>query len=186
MSCCRPRDRRESIGGRWRRLRGLRRPLAGRDEQAGRGRERQRATMHSGPHGKTMNEAALVAVAVGVVTVIGPLDAVAGTVARMTVDERVVKLAGVPLKVTVATSVNPVPTISIVVPAARLPGANVLIASGGSRRSTIEPMPTPSAIVAFVAELRFTEKVSTRSRIGSALTSTAIVCVVSPGANTSD
>ena len=84
--------------------------------------------MHSGPHGKTMNEAALVAVAVGVVTVIGPLDAVGGTVARMTVDERVVKLAGVPLKVTVVTSVNPVPTISIVVPAARLPGASFQLA----------------------------------------------------------
>jgi hypothetical protein len=47
----------------------------------------------------------------------------------------------------------------------------------------IVPRPCPSSIVAFVAFVRFTKKVSFGSSIMSPSTWTLIVCVVSPGAN---
>jgi hypothetical protein len=64
----------------------------------------------------TTKSFALVAVPPGVVTVMGPVVAPAGTVAVICVFEFTVKLAEVPLNVTAVAPVKPVPVIATEVP----------------------------------------------------------------------
>jgi hypothetical protein len=60
----------------------------------------------------------------GFVTAIGPAAAPVGTVAVICVSESTVKTAVVPLNVTVVVPVNPVPTITTLVPIEPLVGEN--------------------------------------------------------------
>ena len=75
---------------------------------------------------------ALTAVPPGVVTVIGPLLAPAGTTALMLVADCTVKVAALPLKATAVAPVNPEPLMVTRVPAGPLLGENELIAGAGA------------------------------------------------------
>ena len=68
--------------------------------------------------GVTRNARLLVSVAVGVVTVMNPVAAVAGTVAVRYVSETTEKVALIPLNDTLLVPVNPWPRISTVLPEA--------------------------------------------------------------------
>ena len=73
----------------------------------------------------------LAAVPSGVVTVIGPLPAPAGTVVLTWVAEATVKVALVPLNATAVAPVRFVPVIVTAVPAAPLAGVKPVIVGGG-------------------------------------------------------
>jgi len=66
----------------------------------------------------------------GVVTLIGPLEAPAGTVAWIAVGELTAKLALVPLNRTAVAPVKFVPLIVTLVPAGPLPGVKLVIVGG--------------------------------------------------------
>src|SRR5207248_208280 len=73
----------------------------------------------------------LVPVPRGVVTVIGPVVAPAGTVAASWVGETTVNaLAAVPLKETCVAPLNPMPVIVTTVPTGPLPGEKLVIVGG--------------------------------------------------------
>jgi len=73
----------------------------------------------------------LVAVPLGVVTVTGPLVALAGTVALIWVSEATPNVAAVPLNATAVAPVKPVPLIVTAVPGGPLDGVNPVIVGGG-------------------------------------------------------
>ena len=77
-----------------------------------------------------MNVPALVAVPAGVITLIGPVVAPAGTVAEIDVDELTVKLAVTPLKRTADAPVKFVPLMVTLVPRPPLVGENSLMVGG--------------------------------------------------------
>jgi len=79
----------------------------------------------------TMNDAALVAVPTGVVTLSLPVVAPAGTIVRIDVADMTVKLAGVPFNRTDVVPVKPDPVMVMLAPTAPLAGVKLLIAGGG-------------------------------------------------------
>jgi len=85
--------------------------------------------------GTTVNALALVAVPAGVVTLIGPVVAPAGTVAWIAVAELTVKLALTPLKVTAVAPPRFVPLIETLVPTGPLAGVKLAIVGTGPARS---------------------------------------------------
>src|SRR5258707_8451561 len=76
----------------------------------------------------TVNAPLLVVVPLGVVTLSGPVVAVAGTVAWIAVSEVTVKLALVPLNATAVAPVKLVPLIVTLAPAGPLAGVKLEIA----------------------------------------------------------
>src|SRR5207302_1577717 len=86
----------------------------------------------------TVKLLALLAVPPGVVTLIGPLEAPAGTVAWIAVGELTAKLALVPLNRTAVAPVKFVPLIVTLVPAGPLPGVKLVIVGGGSETVTVK------------------------------------------------
>ena len=77
--------------------------------------------------GATVKFAALVAVPAGVVTVIGPDVAPAGTVAVILIGELTVNTAEVPLKLTAVAPVRFAPLMTTLVPTAPLAGVKLVI-----------------------------------------------------------
>src|SRR5262245_60555063 len=80
--------------------------------------------------GATVKLVALVAVPPGVVTVIGPLVAPAGTIAVICPAESTVKLAGLPLNFTAVAPVKLVPLITTGMPTPLLSGEAPVIVAG--------------------------------------------------------
>jgi hypothetical protein len=97
--------------------------------------------------GMIANEAALVPVPDGVVTEIGPFVAPAGTWAVMLVGELSVKLAPVPLNVTLLAPVNPAPLIDTLVPVRPLVGVNELMVGGAATVNDDELLAVPAGVV---------------------------------------
>ncbi|MDQ7052316.1 MAG: hypothetical protein Q9P14_05295 [candidate division KSB1 bacterium] len=80
----------------------------------------------------TVNESALVAVPLGVVTAMGPLVAPAGTLARMRVSASTMNVAAAaPLNSTAVAPVKLLPTIETSVPSGPLVGVKLVIAGAG-------------------------------------------------------
>jgi hypothetical protein len=106
----------------------------------------------------------LVAVPLGVVTVIGPLPAPAGTVVLICVAEATVKVALVPLKATAVAPLRFVPVIVTAVPAAPLAGVKPEIVGDGPATvkllvlvavplgvvTVIGPVPVPEGTVVLI------------------------------------
>ena len=81
----------------------------------------------------TVSEDELVAVPLGVVTLIRPVVAPVGTWALMSIDEFTTKLeSDLPLNVTLVAPVKPLPWMSTLVPTGPLAGANEPIVGGGT------------------------------------------------------
>ena len=89
----------------------------------------------------------LVAVPPGVVTRIGPVVAVAGTVAVIRVAEFTVNVADTPLKVTEVAPVNPVPVMTTLVPTGPLVGLNDVIVGAGWTVKFVELVAVPPGVV---------------------------------------
>ena len=111
--------------------------------------------------GATVKLVALVAVPPGVVTAIGPVVALAGTVAVICVLESTWKVAAVPLNLTQLAPVNPVPVSVTPAPAAPLPGVTlttlgltrkvpVLVAVPAVVLTVIFPAVAPAGTVAVI------------------------------------
>ena len=98
----------------------------------------------------TVKLLALVAVPPGVVTLSGPDVAPTGTVAEIEVEEVTVKLALVPLKVTVVTPVKFVPVIVTGVPTGPLVGAKLVIVGGDSTVNALELVAVPAGVVTLI------------------------------------
>jgi hypothetical protein len=96
---------------------------------------------------------ALLAVPSDVVTLIGPLEAPAGTVAVMAIAEFTVKLALVPLNSTDVAPVKFVPLIVTLVPAGPLPGAKLLIVGGFTTVKLLALLAVPPAVVTLIGPL---------------------------------
>jgi hypothetical protein len=95
--------------------------------------------------GFTDNGDALVAVPPGVVTVIAPLLALAGTVSLSCVGDSTENPAVTPFTFTDETPPNPVPSTVTVAPAAALPGAKPVIV--GTALKVVELVAVPPAVV---------------------------------------
>src|SRR5436853_5220832 len=117
--------------------------------------------------------AALLAVPPGVVTLIGPLVAPAGTVAVIAVAEFTVKLALVPLNSTAEAPVKLVPLMVTLVPTGPLPGVKLEIVGGlmtvklaallavpSEVVTLIGPLETPAGTVAVIAVAELTVKLA--------------------------
>ena len=96
----------------------------------------------------TTKSAELVLVPAVVLTLMGPVVAVAGTVAVICVGEFTTNVASTPLKETVLTPVNPVPVITTDVPAGPFVGVNDVIA--GATAKSVELAPVPAALVTLI------------------------------------
>src|SRR5947208_1252001 len=121
----------------------------------------------------TVKLAALLAVPPGVVTLIGPLVAPAGTVGVIAVAELTVKLALVPLNSTAEAPVKLVPLMVTLVPTGPLPGVKLEIVGGlmtvklaallavpSEVVTLIGPLETPAGTVAVIAVAEFTVKLA--------------------------
>jgi hypothetical protein len=95
----------------------------------------------------TLKLVALVAVPAGVVTLIGPVVAPAGTVARSELSETTVKLAPTALKVTAVAPVKFVPLIVTLAPTAPLVGVKLVIVGGFMTVKTPVLVAVPSGVV---------------------------------------
>src|SRR5205814_10567765 len=95
----------------------------------------------------TVKLAALLAVPPGVVTLIGPLVAPAGTVAVIAVAELTVKLALVPLNSTAEAPVKLVPLMVTLVPTGPLPGVKLEIVGGLMTVKLAALLAVPSEVV---------------------------------------
>jgi hypothetical protein len=91
--------------------------------------------------GGTVNLFVLVAVPAGVVTLIGPVAAPVGTVARIEVAESTVKPALAPLNLTAVAPVNVVPVMVTDVPAGPLMGVKPAIAGTMLKSVALAPVP---------------------------------------------
>jgi hypothetical protein len=100
----------------------------------------------------TVKLAELVPVPLGVVTLIGPVVAPAGTEVLIWVSEFTVKVAAVPLKFTEVAPVNPEPETVTVVPVGPLVGENELIvgAEGVLTVKLVELVPVPFGAVTLI------------------------------------
>lgn len=122
----------------------------------------------------TVKSVELVAVPFAVVTVILPVEAPAGTVALILVDEVTVKVAETPLNFTDEAPVKPVPLIVTVVPTGPLFGENdeivggvgvtvkllALVAVPPGVVTVMAPVEAPEGTVAVIWVLEFTVKVA--------------------------
>src|SRR5437870_4542900 len=90
---------------------------------------------------------ALVAVPAAVVTLIGPLFAVAGTVARIEVAEVTAKVAPTPLNVTDVAPVKFAPLIVTTVPTGPLAGEKLAIVGGFTTVNELALVAVPSGVV---------------------------------------
>src|SRR2546425_209617 len=90
---------------------------------------------------------ALVAVPAAVVTLIGPLFAVAGTVARIDVAEVTAKVAPTPLNVTDVAPVKFAPLIVTTVPTGPLAGEKLAIVGGFTTVNELALVAVPSGVV---------------------------------------
>src|SRR5205814_2529765 len=121
----------------------------------------------------TVRLAALLAVPPGVVTLIGPLVAPAGTVAVIAVAELTVKLALVPLNSTAEAPVKLVPLMVTLVPTGPLPGVKLeivgglmtvkvaaLLAVASGVATLIGPLETPAGTVAVIGVAELTVKLA--------------------------
>src|SRR5438046_4787524 len=95
----------------------------------------------------TVKLAALLAVPPGVVTLIGPLEAPAGTVVVIAVAELTVKLALVPLNSTAEAPVKLVPLMVTLVPTGPLPGVKLEIVGGVLNVKLAALLAVPSEVV---------------------------------------
>src|SRR5205807_10070179 len=89
----------------------------------------------------------------GVVTLIGPLEAPAGTVAWIAVAEVTVKFALVPLNCTAVAPVKFVPLIVTLVPAGPLLGAKLVIVGGLSTVKLLALLVVPPGVVTLIGPL---------------------------------
>ena len=89
----------------------------------------------------------------GVVTLMGPLEAPAGTVAWIAVAELTVKLALVPLNRTAVAPLKFVPLIVTLVPAGPLTGAKPVIVGGLSTVKLPELLAEPPGVVTLIGPL---------------------------------
>src|SRR5436190_17947284 len=101
----------------------------------------------------TVKLAALLAVPPGVVTLIGPLVAPAGTVAVIAVAELAVKLALVPLNSTAEAPVKLVPLMVTLVPTGPLPGLKLVIVGGLITVKLLALLAVPSEVVTLIGPL---------------------------------
>ena len=101
----------------------------------------------------TVKLAALLAVPPGVVTLIGPLVAPAGTVAVIAVAELTVKLALVPLNSTAEAPVKLVPLMVTLVPTGPLPGVKLVIVGGLITVKLLALLAVPSEVVTLIGPL---------------------------------
>src|SRR6266480_1578688 len=121
----------------------------------------------------TVKLAALLAVPSEVVTLIGPLETPAGTVAVIAVAEPTVKLALVPLNSTAVAPLKLVPLIVTLVPTGPLPGVKLVIVGGlitvklpallavpSEVVTLIGPLETPAGTVAVIAVAELTVKLA--------------------------
>src|SRR5437773_292193 len=121
----------------------------------------------------TVKLAALLAVPPGVVTLIGPLEAPAGTVAVIAVAEPTVKLALVPLNSTALAPLKLVPLMVTLVPTGPLPGVGrvtggglitvklaALLAVPPGVVTLIGPLVAPAGTVAVIAVAELTVKLA--------------------------
>jgi hypothetical protein len=122
----------------------------------------------------TVKVPALVAVPLGVVTLIGPVVAPAGTVAWIAVAELTTKLALTPLKATAVAPVKFVPLIATLVPTGPLVGVKLVIVGGLGGVDTVKllalvavppgvvtligPVVAPAGTVAWIAVAEFVAK----------------------------
>lgn len=108
----------------------------------------------------------LMAEPLGVVTVILPVVAFAGTVATILVDELTVKVALTPLNRTDVAPVNPVPVIVTEVPGGPLVGVNDVIVGPGGVTVKLELLvAVPSGLTTWMAP------------VSAAAGTTAVICV---------
>src|SRR6266480_2841072 len=101
----------------------------------------------------TVKLAALLAVPPGVVTLIGPLVAPAGTVAVIAVAEFTVKLALVPLNSTAEAPLKLVPLIVTLVPTGPLLGVKLVIVGGLITVKLLALLAVPSGVVTLIGPL---------------------------------
>src|SRR5439155_19507361 len=101
----------------------------------------------------TVKLPALLAVPPGVVTLIGPLVAPAGTVAVIAVAEPTVKLALVPLNSTAVAPLKLVPLIVTLVPTGPLPGVKLVIVGGLITVKLAALLAVPSEVVTLIGPL---------------------------------
>ncbi len=94
--------------------------------------------------GLTVKLVVLVAVPPGVVTAIGPVEPVAGTVALILVAEVTVNWLAALLKVTLVAPVNPDPVIVTFVPIVPEAGLNELIVGAAARAGDAPTVTTPA------------------------------------------
>jgi hypothetical protein len=95
----------------------------------------------------TVNAPLLVAVPAGVVTLIGPVVARAGTVAWIAVSEVTAKLAPRPLNATAVAPVKLVPLMVTLVPTGPLVGAKIVIVGGLSTVNELVLVAVPPGVV---------------------------------------
>jgi len=104
--------------------------------------------------GGTVKSVALVAVPPGVVRVIRPVVAPAGTEVFTCVAETTVKVAAVPLKRTLVVPVKLVPVIVTAVPTGPLAGENeVIVGAGGTTVKSPALVPVPDGVVTVILPL---------------------------------
>src|SRR5204863_6650095 len=101
----------------------------------------------------TVKLLALLAVPSGVVTLIGPLVAPAGTVAVIAVAEPTVKLALVPLNSTAEAPLKLVPLMVTLVPTGPLPGVKLEIVGGLMTVKLAALLAVPSEVVTLIGPL---------------------------------
>ena len=93
---------------------------------------------------------ALVAVPPGVVTLIGPVVAPLGTIARTWVSESTVKKADVPLKATAVVPMKWLPLMVTVVPTGPLLGLKKLIVGGGITVKLLALVAVPAVVLTLI------------------------------------
>jgi hypothetical protein len=111
-----------------------------------------------GGPGNTVKSVGLLAAPPGVVTVIRPVVAAAGTVAWIVVDEVTVKLAFAPLKVTLLAPSKFVPLIWTLVPTGPLVGAKFVTVGGGTVTvKALALVAVPAGVVTTIGPVRAPE-----------------------------
>src|SRR2546426_5875627 len=103
--------------------------------------------------GPTVKLAALLAVPAEVVTLIGPLEAPAGTVAVIAVAEFTVKLALVPLNSAAEAPVKSVPLIVTLVPTGPLAGVKLVTVGGLMTVKLAALLAVPAEVVTLIGPL---------------------------------
>jgi len=98
----------------------------------------------------TVKSVALVPVPAGLVTLIFPVVAAAGTVAVICVPLFTVKAAATPLKATAVVLLNSVPVITTLVPAEPLVGVNEVMLGATMTVKSVALVPVPAGLVTLI------------------------------------